>query len=692
MRMACDTGGTFTDLVVEDGDRIRVFKAPTTPHDPVAGVLDAMALAAADYGLDRREFLARGSMLVHGTTRAINAILTGGTARTAFLTTEGHPDILVIREGGRIEPFNFTVPYPEPYVPRALTFELPERVDATGAVVRPLDEAAVQRVIAELRRQDVEAVGVCLLWSVLNGAHERRIGELLRRHLPEVPFTLSHELNPTVREYRRASATCIDASLKPLMRDYLHGLTSRLREAGFGGRVLMVTSQGGVMDAEAMAEAPIHAINSGPAMAPVAGRFFAARDTGTDVVIVADTGGTSYDVSLVRQGRIPWTRETWLGEPFRGHMTGFPSVDVRSIGAGGGSIAWLDRGGLLRVGPQSAGSTPGPVCYGAGGTEPTVTDCALLLGYIDADFFLGGAMRLDPDAAHQALEERVARHLGLPVDETAAAVLALATERMVGAIEAITINQGIDPTSAVLVGGGGAAGLNAVAVGRRLGCAAVLIPETGAVLSAVGALTSDLAAEHARMLFARSDRLDVGTVNAVLAELEERCRAFVAGPGDGALESRIEFSVEARYPHQIWEIEVPLRAGRLAHGAGVRALVEDFHATHHEIFAISDPRSEIELVTWRARVRCRLRETSGGRLEVRSRSGPTAAGRRAYFPGAGWVEAKVVRFEGLAAGLRVEGPAIVESSFTTVVIDPGAVATRTAQGGLLVRPQGEEPR
>ena len=182
MRMACDTGGTFTDLVVEDGDRIRVFKAPTTPHDPVAGVLDAMALAAADYGLDRREFLARGSMLVHGTTRAINAILTGGTARTAFLTTEGHPDILVIREGGRIEPFNFTVPYPEPYVPRALTFELPERVDATGAVVRPLDEAAVQRVIAELRRQDVEAVGVCLLWSVLNGAHERRIGELLRRH------------------------------------------------------------------------------------------------------------------------------------------------------------------------------------------------------------------------------------------------------------------------------------------------------------------------------------------------------------------------------------------------------------------------------------------------------------------------------------------------------------------------------
>ena len=284
------------------------------------------------------------------------------------------------------------------------------------------------------------------------------MGELLAEHLPEVACTLSHQLNPTLREYRRASSTCIDASLKPLMRGYLHGLKRRLREAGFAGRVLMVTSQGGMMDADDVAEAPIHAIGSGPAMAPVAGRHYAALDAATDTAVVADTGGTSYDVSLVRQGRIPWTRETWLGQRFRGHMTGFPSVDVKSIGAGGGSIGWVDAGGLLHCGPQSAGSKPGPACYGTGGVEPTVTDCALLLGYIDPAFFLGGAMRLDLDAARHALASRVASPLGLGLEEAAAAVLALATEKMVGAIEEITINQGIDPRSAVLIGGGGAAG------------------------------------------------------------------------------------------------------------------------------------------------------------------------------------------------------------------------------------------
>ena len=465
--------------MVEEEGELRIYKSSTTPSDPIEGVLDALSLAAADAGLPCAEFLAGAETFIHGTTRAINAILTGHTARTAFLTTEGHPDILVLREGGRTQPFDFTVPYPEPYVPRALTFEIRERIGADGEVVKPLDEAGVLQVIEKVREKRVEAIGVCLLWSIANPVHERRVGELLAEHLPEVACTLSHELNPTLREYRRASSTCIDASLKPLMRDYLNGLKDRLRQAGFTGRVLMVTSQGGIMDAGDVALAPIHCIGSGPAMAPVAGRHYAAKDAASDTAIVADTGGTSYDVSLVRGGRLPWTRETWLGQRFRGHMTGFPSVDVKSIGAGGGSIARVDQGGLLHCGPKSAGSRPGPACYGTGGTAPTVTDCALLLGYIDAAFFLGGAMRLDLEAARGALEREVAKKLGLGIEAAAAAVLSLATEKMVGAIEEITINQGIDPRSAVLIGGGGAAGLNAVAVARRLGCRTVVIPETG---------------------------------------------------------------------------------------------------------------------------------------------------------------------------------------------------------------------
>ena len=461
MQIAIDIGGTFTDLLLGDDDAgkgaVAIYKASTTPGDPVRGVLDVLELAASDRGIDVTELLGRTELFIHGTTRATNAILTGGTARTAFLTTAGHPDVLVFREGGRLDPFDSTAPYPEPYVPRRLTFEVPERIGVGGRVIEPLDEAATVAIIERLAHEEIEAVAVCLLWSIANPDHELRVGELLAEHLPGRPFTLSHQLNPTLREYRRASATAIDASLKPLTTAYLGGLTERLRDAGLQGRVLLVTAAGGTREARRIAEAPIHSIGSGPAMAPVAGRFYAEADTGRDTAVVADTGGTSYDVSLVRNGRIPWTRETWLGPRYRGHMTGFPSVDVKSIGTGGGSVAWIDDGGMLHVGPESAGAVPGPICYGLGGTRPTVTDASVVLGYIDSDYFLGGRMTLDRVASERALAE-LGERLELAQADAASAVIRLATENMVRAIESSTLNQGIDPRNAVLVAGGGAAG------------------------------------------------------------------------------------------------------------------------------------------------------------------------------------------------------------------------------------------
>ena len=687
MRFAVDTGGTFTDLVVEfDDGGLRMYKAPTTPTDPVAGVLETLTHAAEDLGESRSALLGRGEMLIHGTTHAINAIVTGNTARTAFLTTKGHPDVLVFREGGRIEPFNFTVPYPEPYVPRSLTYEVPERVAYDGSVTEALDESAVVGIVEELGRQEIEAVGVCLLWSIVNPAHERRVGALLERHLPGVPYTLSHVLNPSLREYRRASSTCIDASLKPLMGDYLGGLEARLRDAGFGGRVLVVTTQGGAMDAADMAHAPIHSINSGPAMAPIAGRAYADADTGADTAIVADTGGTTFDVSLVREGRIPWTRETWIGQPYRGHMTGFPAVDVKSIGAGGGSIAWVDEGGLLHVGPKSAGAVPGPVCYGAGGTEPTVTDASVVLGWIDPAYFLGGAMALETDAAASAIETQVAGKLGLSLHEAAAAIMSVATENMVHAIEDITVNQGIDPREAAIVGGGGAAGLNAVAIARRLGCAQVILPEVAAALSAHGALISELRAEYSGTLYTSTGGFDFNGVNALLEALESKCRTFIAGPGAGSLEQAVEFTAEARYPSQIWEIEVPLRDDRIEDAQALAGFVEDFHKTHEALFTFADSESTIETVGWRANVRCRLRD--GVTLSVDgAANGPEIAGHRSvHFPDTGFVEARVVRFEDMDAGETVAGPAIIESSFTSVVIDPGAKAERRPSGSLLITP------
>ncbi len=683
LRFACDTGGTFTDLLVESGSDLRMYKAHTVAGDPARGVLDALALAAADRDLSLGELLGRGEAFIHGTTHAINAIVTGRTAKTAFLTTAGHPDTLVLREGGRLDPFDHSVPFPEPFIPRSLTFEVPERIGQGGVVIRSLDEAAVLGIIEQLRLLEVEAVAVCLLWSVVNPVHEERVGALLAARLPGVAVTLSHALNPTLREYRRASAAAIDAALKPLMTRYLGGIEGRLREAGFPGRVLVLTSQGGTMDAAELARKPIHAINSGPSMAPIGGRYFARLEGLAQDVIVADTGGTTYDVSLVRGDVIPWTRETWIGTPFSGHMTGFPSVAVKSVGAGGGSIAWVDSGGVLHVGPMSAGADPGPVAYGRGGVEPTVTDACVVLGYIDPDYFLGGAVKLDYEGARAAIAQRVAEPLGLDVESAADSIVDLVTQNMVQAIADITVNQGIDATQTVLIGGGGGGGLNSDLIARRLGCSTVLFPEVGAALSAGGALISDLTAEYRAALPTASGSFDFNTVNAVLVRLERQCLDYVDGPGKDSLAHDISFAAEAHYPGQVWDLEVPLEGKQLPDATAVARLVERFHEVHRQVFAVQDPGSPLEISGWTARVRCRLRAAGLPRLAVDSSHGVPVR-RRARFDGVGWIEVAVYRFTDLIVGVEQSGPAIIETPFTTIVLQPGSRFHTTAAGSVVV--------
>jgi len=685
-RLSIDTGGTFTDLIVEDPTgQLTFFKSPTTPSNPVQGVLDVLQVAADGHGLSRAEFLAGSSTLLHGTTRALNAVLSGKTARTAFLTTEGHPDVLLYREGGRSDPFNFTREFPAPYVPRSLTWEVPGRIGAGGEVVRELDEARVIEIAREIAGRDVAAVAVCLLWSPINPMHERRVGELLAEHLPGVPVTLSHALTPMLREYRRASAASMDASLKPLMSDYLGRLEGELRGAGFAGRLLIVTSNGGVLDAAAVSAAPILAINSGPSMAPVAGLHFARRHANSTTAVVADTGGTSYDVSLVRGGQIPRTRETWLGDRPYGHMTGFPSVDITSIGAGGGSIAWVDDGGLLKIGPESAGADPGPACYARGGLRPTLTDACLVLGFIDPAYFLGGRMQLDEAASRAAIEREVGVPLGLGTDEAAYAVLELATEKMAHAIEDVTVCHGVDPASAVLVAGGGAAGLNSVKIASRLGMSRILFPYTGAVLSAAGALLADLTASFSAPAVTSSANFDFATVKARLAELRDRCTEFSQGPGAGAVSTTVTCSVEARYERQVWELEIELPVESFRDQSDVELLVQRFHQEHQTVFAVADRGAGIEMLSWNARVSCRLHSGTAEAAPRRVVAGGRAAVRRPVCFGAGQrLEAQVLSIDGLGTGERIVGPAIVESGFTTVVIEPAAVAELLGDGSLLV--------
>ena len=393
--------------------------------------------------------------------------------------------------------------FPKPYIPKHLTYEVPERVNAEGGIEKPINVERTREIIRELSLRNVEAVAVCLLWSIENPAHELVVGQMLAEEIPEVPFTLSHELNPVIREYPRASSTAIDASLeRPLMQQYLSP-AERLDPRGVlkncGGELLISASSGGLMHIDEMVKRPIYMSKSGPSMAPLAGIAYAKAEGSEDDVIIVDTGGTTFDVSLIRNGTIKYTRETWLGPKFISTLLGMATVDVRSVGAGGGSIAWVDAGGLLRVGPQSAGSSPGPACYGLGGTEPTVTDAAVTLGYISPDRFLGGRMKLDGHAADRAVGS-VATLLKKSVKETAAAILRLSSETMIKAVEDITVHDGVNPADSVLVAGGGAAGLNIVSIGKSLGCKKIIVPKAAGAITASGAQYSDVAIDFSGSL------------------------------------------------------------------------------------------------------------------------------------------------------------------------------------------------
>ena len=688
LTFAADTGGTFTDLVVNTaGGAARLYKRPTTPSDPVVGLFDTLGAAAADIGASAPELLGRSDLFVFGTTLATNAIVTSSTARTALLVSEGHPDILLLREGGgRRTLFDYSQEYPEPYIPRALTFEIRERLSADGKPLTALDERQALEVIARLREAEVEAVAVCLLWSMINDAHETRIGELLERKLPGIPYTLSSRLNPSVREYRRASSTALDASLKPLMSRFFRHLDEELRSNGFKGRLLIMTSSGGVLDAEHVAQTPIHSIGSGPAGAPVAGRRFAALDGGGMTAIVTDAGGTTFDVSLLRGGEIPTTRETMVGDQKAGYITGFPSVDVRSVGAGGGSIAWVDSGGMLHVGPISAGADPGPACYRRGGERPTVTDACLVLGYLDPHYFLGGEVAVAVEPAVDVIRRQVAEPLGLDLNEAASAILNLATERMVTAIEEITLNQGIDPRQGLLIGGGGGGGLYCTGIARRLGCWPALIPSASAALSATGALLSDLRATFTATELMSARVFDRERANAVLEGLHAQCREFRNGPGAGSIRSEITFSVEARYQEQVWEIEVPLARPEFTSDEDVAALVESFHDTHDALFAVRDPGSDVEVLTWVAHVSCALLDAETVQPPSAPGQSGTGGARKAYFPESGVIDTPVYQVQELETGRRHAGPLLVESPVTTLVVDARSEVARSVNESLLIYP------
>ncbi len=685
-RISVDTGGTFTDVVVSDKTGIRTIgKSLTTPQRIFEGMKGAIGVAAEEFGLSGEELLRDTGMLIYGTTRATNAVVTGQTAKTAFLCTQGFRDTLVLKEGGKYDPHDYSYDYPAPYIPRRYTFEIDERVDSQGEVMRPLDEAQARSVLRTLKERGFEAISVCLLWSIANGAHEKALGALIEDELPGVPYTLSHELIPIVREYRRASTTSVDASLKPLMQNHLREMEQDLRAAGFSGELLISTSGGGCQHVGEVATRPVTMLKSGPAMAPVAGQAYTTIEKLGGDAIVCDTGGTTFDVGLVRDGNLVFSRDSWIGRRWTGHMVAMSTVDVRSIGAGGGSIAWVDAGGLLRVGPQSAGAMPGPACYGRGGNFPTVTDASVVLGYIDPAYFNGGRMTLDRAAAERVIAT-LAKEIGRSPRDTAFAIMTIANELMIKAIHEITVSEGLNPRESVIVAGGGAAGLNIVPIAQELGCSTIIVPKTASAMSACGMQFSDIVFEQTRSRFTLSGSFDIDGVNGVLEDIDnelERFRRTLRGAAKAS--ARKEFFAEARYKSQVWELDTPLPVKTFRNAADVKKLVEAFHAVHDRVYAVRDEASEIECVNWRGRISIGL----GAKPQPNGKRGSTrkpkpSSSRSAYFGQSKDSRTPVFRGLDLKPGDTIVGPAIVEEPTTTIVVYPKTTARVSASGHYIV--------
>lgn len=681
LEISADVGGTFTDFVVREvGGSVALFKSSTTPGRIVEGIFNGLAQIARRRGTTLRALVEQTNSFACGTTVATNAILEGKAAKTGLICTDGFRDTLLIREGGKADTYNIYLDYPAPYIPRYLTFGVPERISAEGGVEIPLDETAVRQAIARMRDWGVEAIAVALIWSIANPAHELRIGEIIAEEWPAVPFSLSHQVSPTLREYRRFSAAAIDASLKPIVRRNIADIESRLAADGFSGVLTFITSNGGRTSTQEVLAKPVYLCLSGPSAAPHAGVMLARSDGAEDGNIVTiDMGGTSFDVSITTGWNTPMHREGMIG----GHMFGVPSVDVRTIGAGGGSIARVDAGGFIHVGPESAGAEPGPACYGRGGTRPTVTDANLVRGLLDPAGFADGQMTLSPEAAHAAVHAHVAAPLGMTVEDAASLVALTVEQNMVAAIEDLTVRRGVDPRGYLLIAGGSAAGLHAAAIARELGMRRVLIPHVAGVLSAYGIATGDIRFGFARSLFTSSDRFAHDQVNAVLTALEAEGSAYLERMRVPPDRRGLRFTAEARYAGQVWQLTLPLPSTRITPGDGLAGLVEAFHQLHERHYAVRAA-DAVEFTEWNVLATGHVSEQDR-HVTDRTRQGERPGQRRVFLKDAGGhVDIPVIAVSDLTPGQVVPGPALLESQLTVALVPQGSQARKTASGGVMI--------
>jgi N-methylhydantoinase A len=682
IEVGIDIGGTFTDVVcLMDRTRLHSVKVPTSV-DLISAVIEGVRQVLAQAG-------AAGARVervvhIHGTTVATNAVLEGRGAVTASLTTEGFEDVLEIGRQKRSRMYDFFMDPETPAFlsPRRMRRGIRERLDGQGQVLVPLDEAGVVQTVRELRdRFGIQSVAVCYLNAYQNPVHELRTREVIAQEFPDLSVSLSCEVNPIFREYERTCTTVFDAYVRPIVERYLERLAAGLGHAGAGGELQIMQSRGGIGSARMAARRPVSTLLSGPAAGVVGGRFAGGLSAHTNLITM-DIGGTSCDVSLVKDGVVQLTKEGRL----RGYPLRLPTVDIVTIGSGGGSLAWLDDAGGLHVGPRSAGAVPGPACYARGGTEPAVTDASVVLGYIDPGYFAGGTLRLDAALAAGAVR-RLAERLGLALPDMALGIHRIVNAQMAEAVRLVTVNRGYDPRKFAMIAFGGAGPVHAPLVARQLQIPTVIVPGHPGTLSAFGLLVADLEYDAVRAFQAAADAVDPDRLESQFAAVEATSQQRLMAEGLPAGDFQVRRSVEMRYRGQSFELEIPMEAP--ASREAVARVVTAFHRRHEEVFGHADPARLVEFVTIRTVHSQALREPRLGGAPTAGSPVDAVKGRRgAFFESVSAVEVTVYDRARLAAGSHLEGPCIVEQPDTTTVIYPGQYATCDVAGNLLVHVVG----
>jgi N-methylhydantoinase A len=686
-RIGVDIGGTFTDvaLIEEASGRIGVAKVPTTPGNLAQGVLAALEAAMRRHGVAAAEV----GLLSHATTVVTNAILEERGARAALITTRGFRDVLELRRSARADLYDLFQDAPATLIPRQRRFEITERVGADGAVVTPLAEGEIAPLVATLREARAEAVAVSLLFSFLNPEHEARLGAALRAALPGVPVYLSSEMLPEIKEFERTSTTAVCAYVGPILASYLKGLEDAMRSMGLP-RLYVMGSNGGILEAGEAVSMPAAAVESGPAAGVVAAALV-ARQTGRGNLLSFDMGGTTAKASLIREGQYETTPEYEVGGGASGsrwmHGTGHPIrvpvIDLTEVSAGGGSIAWVDRAGALHVGPKSAGAEPGPVCYGRGGIEPTVTDCDLLLGYLDKGSLLGGDLPIDHDAAGAAVRRKLADPLGVDARAAAVAVVDVVNHAMAEALKIVSVQRGHDPRQFTLAAFGGAGPLHAAALADELGISEVVCPPIPGAFSALGLIGTDLKRDYVRTVYAATADADPARLEAAFAALEKEGAAMLDRAGIAPGRRRFERTIDARYERQSYELVIPAPARRIDREA-LAAIAEAFHDRHRTTYGHDNRAEPVQLVSVRVSAIGAIPP-----LAIRANTAPAGTDavkgeRELWFRDGGAVTAKVYDRTRMPAGLAAPGPAVIESLESTILVPPGWLAKMTEDGYVIV--------